>query len=1211
MEKILNLHLLRKIFVSLFATLFISSSIFASSELKSNATNQGNENRDNVTHLSAPTNRPAYLKSMSQSTEKTLVILVRFPDTDLSVFAKTTQDYWNNLFFGSKPSIKDYFSTNSYGKLDLIPAEESNTPQNNGVAGWYILSHPLNWYKTTYSKNDEYYGQIAKDAIIESDTDVDYSLFDYNYDGYISAHELHIYVIVACYDAIYSKSFLKQSDPALRRGHFYLFYPEGTWNIVIELDSKVIGDKEHCGGISLSSELLVRYKNIPNIPIKVGLLAHEIGHDLGLPEHYCKPDHAWIWCLMGAGDGGLSEINFQDSDYPNHICAVHKEQLGWVDPVIIQHDMSRNISQIETSGECLKLWENGNPNDEYFLIENRNKQPVDNYDSSLPASGLLIWHVDKKRTTLDRNQGVALEQADNQDENGVGNAGDVYVQGKEFLPFNSSPNSMSNPPDSDISGISVYNISQPGNIMSATVKVSHFPSMISLIPKPNYLSPDDVLNSSIKAYLLDTWMDTVESATDLISFNIKQGQDHGTLDGMNPIYAQNGQASINFHASPNPGTAIIEVSSPNLSNTVANIFICNLGNYALRFDGKDDYLEILDNSEPNQYTIEAWVKVFQIYDSNIIVRTGNSGPHSDWSHQLRIRDGRFEHYLWDGSSHELQGTTTIQEGNLYHIAGVASNNGMMRLFVNGIEEGNAQFIGTMNKGLNRYLIGSSSGRRVNQNSGINFFNGVISEIRISTNNRYDGNFTPVPIAFVANENTVGLFHFSEGSGQIVGNSVTGLSDGTLGSTSEKDNNDPVWISSNILPPPFLLSPEDNSVIIGSATFKWLKVNNANNYQLQISNDANFENIIWENNSISGDKKNYEYTGSLLIPNVDYYYRLNYVDFNDEHSEWSESRKFKILNEIQGENLINENFNSGEGNFTLNGNSTLKDNYILLVPNQKGKGGSIFYNEPFVLSTFEATFTAYFGEKKSGADGLCFIWQANSPQALGLKGSNHGGCLGYEGIENSYAIEFDTWHNGEHSDPSDNHIGFDINGSLTSVITNSNVPILEDDKWHDIRIRLENQTIYVWLDGQNYLDHEIDNYNFDKQYYFGCSAATGAVVNSHKIDNFKLSINSSTIIEQQTENDNNLMSDCEIINYPNPFNSTTTIEFSLPRKEYVTVKVYNLMGQEICILIDSKQNAGKYRILWTPENYSVSSGIYFIELKIGKLLRKMRKAIVLK
>lgn len=69
------------------------------------------------------------------------------------------------------------------------------------------------------------------------------------------------------------------------------------------------------------------------------------------------------------------------------------------------------------------------------------------------------------------------------------------------------------------------------------------------------------------------------------------------------------------------------------------------------------------------------------------------------------------------------------------------------------------------------------------------------------------------------------------------------------------------------------------------------------------------------------------------------------------------------------------------------------------------------------------------------------------------------------------------------------------------------------------------------------------------------------------------------------------------NFPNPFNPTTTIIFSLPQEELVTLKVFDILGNEISTLVNEKLSAGTHTQLFSPEN--LSSGIYFLSMKAGK------------
>ncbi len=89
------------------------------------------------------------------------------------------------------------------------------------------------------------------------------------------------------------------------------------------------------------------------------------------------------------------------------------------------------------------------------------------------------------------------------------------------------------------------------------------------------------------------------------------------------------------------------------------------------------------------------------------------------------------------------------------------------------------------------------------------------------------------------------------------------------------------------------------------------------------------------------------------------------------------------------------------------------------------------------------------------------------------------------------------------------------------------------------------------------------------------------------------------------------------NYPNPFNPSTTIRYSVPVVEalsgaevHVSLKVYDVLGRELAILVDEKQKAGYYNSKLNIKNYKLPSGVYFYRLQAGGFIQT-KKLIVVK
>jgi hypothetical protein len=66
------------------------------------------------------------------------------------------------------------------------------------------------------------------------------------------------------------------------------------------------------------------------------------------------------------------------------------------------------------------------------------------------------------------------------------------------------------------------------------------------------------------------------------------------------------------------------------------------------------------------------------------------------------------------------------------------------------------------------------------------------------------------------------------------------------------------------------------------------------------------------------------------------------------------------------------------------------------------------------------------------------------------------------------------------------------------------------------------------------------------------------------------------------------------NYPNPFNPTTNIKYNIPENSFVTLKVYDILGREIAVLVNKYQTAGTYNVPFSVN--PISGGIYFYTLR---------------
>ena len=79
------------------------------------------------------------------------------------------------------------------------------------------------------------------------------------------------------------------------------------------------------------------------------------------------------------------------------------------------------------------------------------------------------------------------------------------------------------------------------------------------------------------------------------------------------------------------------------------------------------------------------------------------------------------------------------------------------------------------------------------------------------------------------------------------------------------------------------------------------------------------------------------------------------------------------------------------------------------------------------------------------------------------------------------------------------------------------------------------------------------------------------------------------------------------NYPNPFNPATTIQFSIPKKDFIVLTVFNALGMQIEVLVNQHLPPGNYQVNWIPR--AIPSGVYFYQLRVAEFVDTKRLLLI--
>lgn len=313
------------------------------------------------TQSTAPARTPILTGTM-----KNLVILAQFSDVPFVHSQAEFDNLFNQLGYtasGAVGSVRDYYKEVSYGKLDV----------QSVVSVWVTLPHTQAYYgaNTGPDGTDANDQQMALDAVVAlHNTGFDFSQVDGNHDGLIDG-----------LDIIHS-GFGEEwgNDPDTIWSHKWeLPYPV-TYNGVTMSDYHTEGEIRGWSDTPSSQGIT-----------RIGVIAHETGHFLGLPDLYDTSYQTYgigDYCIMAGGSW-----NGDNGNSPAHMSAWCKKTLGWVTPTQLTTIGTKTLPSIENNSAAMYLLRDAAfPSNEYFLVENR--QGV-GFDAALPGTyrGMLIWHI--------------------------------------------------------------------------------------------------------------------------------------------------------------------------------------------------------------------------------------------------------------------------------------------------------------------------------------------------------------------------------------------------------------------------------------------------------------------------------------------------------------------------------------------------------------------------------------------------------------------------------------------------------------------------------------------------------------------------------------------------------------------------------------------------------------------------------------------------
>ena len=307
--------------------------------------------------------------------KKGLIILVQYKDKKFKfghnqkMYNRIANEtgYANSLGFVG--SVKDYFLAQSNGQFEL----------DFDVVGPYTLNHEYAYYGApSGNSHDVRPCDMVYDACRLADPDVNFADYDWDGDGYVE----QVYVLFA------GLGQAAGGDENTIWPHEYKLQ-EGNNGSYVSKDNNVVVNTYACGPELTLQYTPVAYRERVD---GIGTLCHEFSHCLGYPDLYDTGN---------GGNFGMGEFDLMDagsyngeSFCPPNYSAYEKWFAGWITPTVLDKPASVKgmKAQDVKYGQAFVVYNDNNKN-EYYLIENR-QQNVGIWDKQLPASGMMITHVD-------------------------------------------------------------------------------------------------------------------------------------------------------------------------------------------------------------------------------------------------------------------------------------------------------------------------------------------------------------------------------------------------------------------------------------------------------------------------------------------------------------------------------------------------------------------------------------------------------------------------------------------------------------------------------------------------------------------------------------------------------------------------------------------------------------------------------------------------